>query len=106
MVKGKRQSERRSNGSLIKELDAAIALLSRARALASSNDTSTKAVKPTSTGKRAKRKLSTEAREAYASARFMLLIASSISCVLLKPIVALSTPAFWKANLIAFTRSS
>jgi predicted acyltransferase len=42
----------------------------------------------------------------YESARFMLLMASSISCVLLKPIVALSTPAFWKANLIAFTRSS
>ena len=69
MVKGKRQSERRSNGSLIKELDAAIALLSRARALASSNDTSTKAVKPNSTGKRAKRKLSTEAREAIAAAQ-------------------------------------
>ena len=44
--------------------------------------------------------------EAYASARFMLLMASSISCVLLKPMVAQSTPAFWKANLIAFTRSS
>ena len=44
--------------------------------------------------------------ETYASARFTLLMASSISCVLLKPIVALSTPAFWKANLIAFTRSS
>ena len=42
----------------------------------------------------------------YASARFMLLMASSISCVLLKPMVAQSTPAFWKANLIAFTRSS
>jgi hypothetical protein len=44
--------------------------------------------------------------EAYASAKFTLLMASSISCVLLKPIVAQSTPAFWKANLIAFTRSS
>ena len=43
---------------------------------------------------------------AHASARFMLLIASSISCLFLKPIVAQSTPAFWKANLIAFTRSS
>jgi hypothetical protein len=42
----------------------------------------------------------------HASARFMLLIASSISCVFLNPIVAQSTPAFWKANLIAFTRSS
>jgi hypothetical protein len=31
---------------------------------------------------------------AHASARFMLLIASSISCVFLKPIVAQSTPAF------------
>ena len=45
-------------------------------------------------------------RADYASARFRLLIASSISCVFLKPIVAQSTPAFWKANLIAFTRSS
>src|SRR5215472_2421172 len=43
---------------------------------------------------------------AHASARFMLLIASSISCVFLKPTVAQSTPAFRKANLIAFTRSS
>ena len=41
-----------------------------------------------------------------ASARFMLLMASSISWLLLKPTVALSTPAFWNANLIAFTRSS
>src|SRR5438874_12987693 len=32
MVRGKRQSERNSNGSLIRDLDAAIALLSRARA--------------------------------------------------------------------------
>jgi hypothetical protein len=42
----------------------------------------------------------------HASARFRLLIASSISCVFLKPTVAESTPAFWKANLIALTRSS
>ena len=42
----------------------------------------------------------------YVSARFMLPMASSISCVLLKPTVAESTPAFWKANRIAFTRSS
>ena len=69
IVKGKRQSERNSNGSLIRDLDAAIALLSRARALASSNDTSTKAVKPASTGKTAKRTLSTEAREAIAAAQ-------------------------------------
>lgn len=44
--------------------------------------------------------------EVYASARFILLMASSISCVLLNPIVAESTPAFRKANLIAFIRSS
>ena len=69
MAKGKRQSERKSNGSLIRDLDAAIALLSRARALASSNGTSTKAVKPNSTGKTAKRRLSTEAREAIATAQ-------------------------------------
>ncbi len=69
MVKGKRQSERKSNGSLIRDLDAAIALLSRARALASSNDTSTKAVKPASTSKTAKRTLSTEAHEAIAAAQ-------------------------------------
>jgi hypothetical protein len=68
MVKGKRQSERKNNGSLIKELDAAIAPLTRARALAATNDESTKAVIPTSTGKRAERKLSTDAREAIAAA--------------------------------------
>ena len=69
MVKRKRQSERKSNGSLIRDLDAAIALLSRARALASSNDVSTKALKPASTGKTAKRTLSTGAREAIAAAQ-------------------------------------
>jgi len=69
MVKGKRQSERRSNRSLIRDLDAAIALLSRVRALASSDDTNTKAVKPTSTGMTARRTLSTEAREAIAAAQ-------------------------------------
>jgi hypothetical protein len=69
MVKGKRQSERKSNGSLIKKLDAAIALLTRARTLAASKDASAKAVMPASTGKRAKRKLSTEAREAIAAAQ-------------------------------------
>src|ERR1700749_2861793 len=63
MVKGKRQSERKSNSSLIRDLDAAIALLSRVRALALSDGTSTKAVKSTPTGKVAKRTLSTEARE-------------------------------------------
>ena len=69
MAKGKRQSERKSNGSLIRDLDAAIALLSRVRALASSDDTNTKAVKSTPTGKTAKRTLSTEAREAIAAAQ-------------------------------------
>jgi hypothetical protein len=44
--------------------------------------------------------------ELQARARFILVMASSISCVLLKPTVAQSTPAFWKANLIALTRSS
>jgi hypothetical protein len=42
---------------------------------------------------------------AHARARFMLLMASSISWVFLNPIVAQSTPAFWKANRIAFARS-
>ena len=69
MVKGKRQSERKSNSSLIRDLDAAIALLSRVRALALSDGTSTKAVKSTPTGKVAKRTLSTEAREAIAAAQ-------------------------------------
>ena len=69
MVKGKRQSERKSNSSLIRDLDAAIALLSRVRALASSDGTSTKAVKSTPTGKTAKRALSSEAREAIAAAQ-------------------------------------
>ncbi len=44
--------------------------------------------------------------EVQASARFMLLMASSISCVLLNPTVAQCTPAFWKANRMALTRSS
>jgi hypothetical protein len=69
MVKGKRQSERQSNSILIRDLDAAIALLSRVRASASSVDMNTKAVKPTSTDKTAKRTLSTEAREAIAAAQ-------------------------------------
>jgi hypothetical protein len=69
MIKGKRLSERKSNGSLIRDLDAAIALLSRARAQASSNATSTKAAKPNSTGKTVKRRLSPEAREAIAAAQ-------------------------------------
>jgi len=45
-------------------------------------------------------------RADYTSARFRLLIDSSISWVFLKPIVAQSTPAFSKANRMAFTRSS
>jgi hypothetical protein len=47
-----RQSERQSNRGLIRDLDAAIALLSRVRALASSDCTSTKAVKSTQMPKR------------------------------------------------------
>jgi hypothetical protein len=69
MPNGKRQNGRKSNSTLIKELDAAIALLTRARALAASNDASAKVVIRTSTGKRAKRSLSTEAREAIAAAQ-------------------------------------
>ena len=42
----------------------------------------------------------------YASARFRLSMASSISCVLLKPTVTQSTPAFWKAKRMAAWRSS
>jgi hypothetical protein len=44
--------------------------------------------------------------EAYPSARFTLLMALSISWVLLKPIVALATAGFLKSNLITFARHS
>ena len=69
MVKEQRQRAPKSANSLVKKLDAAIALLTRARALAASKDASTKAGMVTSTGKRAKRTLSTEGREAIAAAQ-------------------------------------
>ena len=69
MVKGQRQGTRKSANSIVKELDAAIAMLTRARALAASNNGSPKAVSSTSQGRKAKRTLSAEAREAIAAAQ-------------------------------------
>jgi hypothetical protein len=73
MRKGQRKTVRKRPVSMIEELDAAIALLTRARALAASNGTSNgtspKVAKPVSRAKGGKRTLSTEAREAIAAAQ-------------------------------------
>jgi hypothetical protein len=69
----KKTTGRRPTGNLVKELDAAIALLTRARALAAStavsDGTSRQAAKQTSASKRAKQVLSSEAREKMAAAQ-------------------------------------
>ena len=69
MVKGQIKGARKSTNSIVKELDAAIALLTRTRALAASIIGNPKAVSSTSQGRKAKRTLSTEAREAIAAAQ-------------------------------------
>ena len=64
---------RRPEGNLVKELDAAIALLTRVRALAAStaasDGTSRQAAKQAPAGKQPKRVLSADAREAIATAQ-------------------------------------
>jgi hypothetical protein len=69
----KKTTGRRPEGNLVKEIDAAIALLTRVRALAAStavsDGTSRQAAKPTPVGKQAKRALSSEAREKIAAAQ-------------------------------------
>lgn len=69
----KKTTERSHGGNLVKEIDAAIALLTNVRALAASiavsDGTSRQAAKPTPVGKQAKRVLSADAREAIATAQ-------------------------------------
>ncbi len=69
----KEQIGRKPKGNLVKELDAAIALLTRVRELAvssaASNGTSRQTVKQISAGKQTKRVLSVNAREAIAAAQ-------------------------------------
>jgi hypothetical protein len=69
----KEQNGRKPKGNLVKEIDAAIALLTRARALAVSNTVSDeparKITKKVSAEKPAKRVLSADAREAIAAAQ-------------------------------------
>lgn len=61
---------RKTESRLVRELDSAIALLTRVRALAATDSVSDLgASKSTSSAKRAKRELSTEAREAIAAAQ-------------------------------------
>jgi hypothetical protein len=56
-------------GNLLKEIDAAIALLTRARALAAADGASPKAAKQVPTEKKTKRVLSADARKAIATAQ-------------------------------------
>jgi|WetSurMetagenome_2_1015567.scaffolds.fasta_scaffold93010_4 hypothetical protein len=69
----KKQTGSKPKGNLVKELDAAIALLTRVRTLAVAGETaeatSSKAVKTTASKKPVKRVLSTSAREAIAAAQ-------------------------------------
>jgi hypothetical protein len=69
----KEQTGRTPKGNLVKEIDAAIALLTRARALAVSaavsNATGRQAAKQTPASKQLKRTLSADAREAIGAAQ-------------------------------------
>lgn len=69
----KKQTGPKAKGNLVKELDAAISLLTRVRALAVAGETekatSSKATKTVASKKTAKRVLSTSAREAIAAAQ-------------------------------------
>jgi hypothetical protein len=69
----KKQSGRKPKGNLVKEIDAAIASLSRVRELALSaaaaDGANGRAVKKAPAGKQPKRILSADAREAMAAAR-------------------------------------
>ena len=69
----KEQSGRKPKGNLVKELDAAIALLTRVRVLATStgvpDGTGRQGAKQVSAGKQPKRVLSSEAREKMAAAQ-------------------------------------
>jgi hypothetical protein len=60
---------RKPKGNIVKEIDAAIALLVRARALAASDGASPKVAKKATTKTLTKRVVSAEAREAIATAQ-------------------------------------
>ncbi len=69
----KKQTGRKAKGNLVKEIDAAIVLLTRVRALAASasvsDGTSRQAAKQIPASKQPKRTLSADAREAIATAQ-------------------------------------
>ncbi len=65
----KKQTGRKPKGNLVKEIDAAIALLTRVRTLAASDGTSRQTAKQASASKEPKRILSSEAREKMATAQ-------------------------------------
>jgi hypothetical protein len=69
----KKQTGRKPKGNLVKEIDAAIILLTRIRALAASapesDGTSRQTAKQVPAGKQLKRTLSADAREAIATAQ-------------------------------------
>ena len=65
----KKPSVRKAKGNLVKEIDAAIDLLTRARALATADGASPKAAKQVPAEKKTKRVLSADAREAIATAQ-------------------------------------
>jgi hypothetical protein len=69
----KKQTGRKPKGNLVKEIDAAIALLTRVRTLAASvsvsDETSRRTAKQASASKEPKRILSAEAREKMAAAQ-------------------------------------
>jgi hypothetical protein len=65
----KKQAGRKPKGNLLSELDAAIALLTRVRALAASAEASTQPAKQAPIKAKSKRTLSADAREAIAAAQ-------------------------------------
>ena len=65
----KKQIVSKPIGNLVKEIDAAIALLTRARALAATDGASPKAAKQAPAEKKTRRTLSADAREAIATAQ-------------------------------------
>jgi hypothetical protein len=65
----KKQIVRKPKGNLVKEIDAAIALLTRVRVLAASETTTRQSAKPASATKQPKRVLSADARESIAAAQ-------------------------------------
>jgi hypothetical protein len=65
----KKQAGRKPKGNLLTEIDAAIALLTRVRALAASAEAGAQQTKQTAIKAQSKRTLSADAREAIAAAQ-------------------------------------